>query len=129
MANNLASLTASEALERTRSGELSVEALADACLERVAAREPIVHAWAHIDPEFVRAQARELDNLGATRGRGPLHGVPIGIKDVILTKDMPTQYNSPIYRGFHPQIDAACVAMLRTAGALIFGKTETVAPA
>ena len=126
MPDNPAFLTASEALKRIHSGELSVEALADACLERVAVREPMVRAWAHVDPGYVRAQARELDRRGTNGNMGALHGIPIGVKDVILTEDMPTQYNSPIYRGFHPRIDAACITILRAAGALIFGKTETV---
>lgn len=119
-------LTASEALARLRTRELSVETLALACLAQVKKRDPLVRAWSFVDPEQVLARARELDRIGATGSMGPLHGLPIGIKDVILTVDMPTQYNSPIYQGFHPHIDAACVSILRAAGALIFGKTDTV---
>jgi Asp-tRNA(Asn)/Glu-tRNA(Gln) amidotransferase A subunit family amidase len=116
-------LTASEMLARLRSGALTVERLAAACLARAAAREPVVHAWSWLDPDHVLAQARALDRAPH---RGRLHGLPIGVKDVILTEDMPTQYNSPAYRGFHPRIDAACVMTLRAEGALIFGKTDTV---
>ena len=72
------------------------------------------------------ARARDLDDAHANGCVGTLQGVPVGIKDVILTLDMPTQYNSPQYRGFHPGLDAACVSLLRSAGALVFGKTETV---
>jgi Asp-tRNA(Asn)/Glu-tRNA(Gln) amidotransferase A subunit family amidase len=116
-------LTATQAAERIRSGDLSAEALARSCLDRAAARDPDVRAWAFLDPEAVLAQARALD---ATPPKGPLHGVPIGVKDVILTRDMPTQYNSPFHKGSHPEVDAACVSLLRSAGAVVFGKTDTV---
>ena len=81
-----------------------------------------MHAWAFVDPELVIAQARALD---AATVRGPLHGIPLGIKDVIDTHDMPTQMGSPIYAGYRPPADAACVALTRAAGALIIGKTVT----
>ena len=81
-----------------------------------------MHAWAFLDPELVIAQARALD---AATVRGPLHGIPLGIKDVIDTFDMPTQMGSPIYAGYRPPADAACVALTRSAGALIVGKTVT----
>ncbi|HEY8539929.1 MAG TPA: amidase [Steroidobacteraceae bacterium] len=123
MQDDLMHLTASQLQERLQSRELSVAELAKACLERIEARDSAVRAWAHVDRELVLAQARELDR---TLVRGPLHGLPIGIKDVILTKDMPTQYNSPIYLDSHPTMDAACVTILRAAGALILGKTTTV---
>jgi Asp-tRNA(Asn)/Glu-tRNA(Gln) amidotransferase A subunit family amidase len=98
------------------------EALVTACLERIAKREPEVHAWAYVDPERALAEARERDR---ETPRSPLHGVPVGIKDVIDTADMPTEYNSPIYRGHRPKTDAACVAQLRRAGCVILGKTVT----
>ena len=98
------------------------EALVTACLERIAKREPEVHAWAYIDDKQALEQARRLD---AEAPRSPLHGVPVGIKDVIDTGDMPTEYNSPIYRGHRPKADAACVAQLRRAGCVILGKTVT----
>ena len=104
------------------SGDATCEDVARACLERVAARETVVRAWAHVDPDAIIAQARRLDGAST---RGPLHGVPIGVKDVFDTYDMPTEMGSPIYRGYHPAADASCVALLRTAGALIFGKTVT----
>ena len=98
------------------------ETLVSACLERIAKREPEVHAWAYVDPQRALAEARERDREAP---RSPLHGVPVGIKDVIDTADMPTEYNSPIYRGHRPKTDAACVALLRRAGCVILGKTAT----
>jgi Asp-tRNA(Asn)/Glu-tRNA(Gln) amidotransferase A subunit family amidase len=98
------------------------ETLVRACLERIAKREPEVHAWAYVDPQRALAEARERDREAP---RSPLHGVPVGIKDVIDTADMPTEYNSPIYRGHRPKTDAACVALLRRAGCVILGKTAT----
>ena len=123
MASTSADLDAVEALERLRSGTLSAEALTQACLDRIARREPLVHAWSHVDPATALRNARSLDRLDF---KGPLFGLPVGVKDVILTNDMPTQYNSPIYQGHHPRLDAACVKVLRRAGAVILGKTETV---
>jgi Asp-tRNA(Asn)/Glu-tRNA(Gln) amidotransferase A subunit family amidase len=119
-------ITATEMLARSSAGALSAEDCARACLARVAARDPQVRAWVHLDPEQVILRARELDDAGLAGRIGPLHGLPVGVKDIILTHDMPTQYNSPLYRGFSPGIDAACVSLLRSAGALVFGKTDTV---
>lgn len=94
----------------------------EACLERIAAREPAVRAWAFLDPELARKQARALD-AGAVRG--PLHGLPVGVKDILDTADMPSEYGTPIYAGHRPYSDAACVALARAAGAVILGKTVT----
>jgi Asp-tRNA(Asn)/Glu-tRNA(Gln) amidotransferase A subunit family amidase len=116
-------LTAAEAAAQLHSGALTAEWLARACLERVATRDADVRAWTFIDPAGVIARARELDKRQA---RGPLHGLPVGVKDVILTHDMPTQHNSPLYQGHHPKLDAACVSLLRSAGAIVLGKTDTV---
>lgn len=116
-------LTASQALRHLRERTLGVQELAKACLARITLREPSIHAWSWLDPDAVLAQAATMDSKPA---EGPLFGLPVGIKDVMLTQDMPTQYNSPLYDGFHPRIDAACVSLLRSAGALVFGKTETV---
>ena len=114
--------SAAEAAVLIASGKLTAVKLAEDCLARVAAREEAVHAWAHIDPQQVLAQARARD---AEKPRSPLHGVPIAIKDIIDTGDMPTEYGSPIYAGHRPRADAACVALLRNAGAVIMGKTVT----
>ena len=115
-------LTAAEAARRIARGELTSEALVAACLERIATRDAQVKAWACIRREQALAQARALDR-GARRG--PLHGVPFGIKDIIDTADLPTEYNSPIWRGHQPKADAACVALLKEAGCVILGKTVT----
>ena len=102
--------------------ELRAADLVRACLDRVAQRDGEVHAFAHIDPDAALAQARELD---AGPLRGPLHGLPLGVKDLFDTTDMPTTYGSPIYAGHRPAADAAAVALCREAGALVLGKTVT----
>lgn len=93
-----------------------------ACLERIGSREPAVGAWEYLGTGPAIARARELD-----RGdkRGALTGVPFGVKDIIDTADMPTEYGSPIYAGHRPKSDAACVALSRKAGAVLMGKTVT----
>lgn len=115
-------ISAVDIVERTTSGAATCEQVARDCLARVEAREPVVKAWSFIDPDLVLREARALD---ARMTRGPLHGVPVGVKDIIDTADMPTQMGSPIYRGHRTLSDAGCVALLRAAGALIFGKTVT----
>ncbi len=110
------------AARRIAAGETTSQALVEACLARIAARESEVGAWSFLDPAAALAQARAAD---AAAPRGPLHGVPIGIKDLIDTADMPTAYGSPIYEGHRPAADAAPVALLRAAGAVILGKTVT----
>lgn len=121
MSNDL-SLTAAAAA--IASGDLSSERLVRDCLDRIEARDPVIRAWAFMDPELALAQARACDR--AVDRLGPLHGVPIGIKDIIETCDMPTQMGSPIYDGNQTRNDAACVALMRAAGAVILGKTVTV---
>jgi Asp-tRNA(Asn)/Glu-tRNA(Gln) amidotransferase A subunit family amidase len=116
------SMTATEAAAAIAAGTLQAETFARGCLDRIAAREDVLKAWSYIDPASVLRQARELDQ---TPSLGLLHGIPVAIKDVIDTRDMPTSYNSPIYFGHRPTADAACVETLRAAGALIIGKTET----
>jgi Asp-tRNA(Asn)/Glu-tRNA(Gln) amidotransferase A subunit family amidase len=115
-------LSAAEIARRIAADEITAEAVVRDCLDRIAEREPVVHAFAHVDADLALEAARALD-----RGpnRGALHGVPIGIKDVIDTADQPTQMGSPIYAGYRPACDAACVAVLRAAGAVIVGKTVT----
>jgi Asp-tRNA(Asn)/Glu-tRNA(Gln) amidotransferase A subunit family amidase len=114
-------MTASEAAARLSAGTLSAEELVRDCLERAEARAA-VKAWAWLDPERALAQARAVDRAGR---RGLLKGLPVGVKDVIDTVDMPTQHGSPIYRGHRPFADAACVALIRAAGGIILGKTVT----
>lgn len=115
-------LNAAEAAAEIAAGRLTSEALVRSCLARIAERDPAVRAWAYLDPILAIQQARERDRM---KPLGPLHGVPVGIKDMIDTRDMPTQHNSPIYVGHRPNQDAACVSLLRSAGAVILGKTET----
>jgi Asp-tRNA(Asn)/Glu-tRNA(Gln) amidotransferase A subunit family amidase len=112
--------SARETARRIEAGDLSSEQLVRACLDRIAAREDAVAAWIRIDADGALVQARARDSEAP---RGPLHGVPVAIKDVIDTADLPTGYGSPIYDGHRPAIDAECVAMLRRAGAVILGKT------
>jgi Asp-tRNA(Asn)/Glu-tRNA(Gln) amidotransferase A subunit family amidase len=115
-------LTATEAARAIDRATLTCTALVEACLARIEAREGDVRAWAHIEPEKALAQARERDRYPAG---GVMRGLPIGIKDVIDTVDLPTQYGSPVYRDHIASWDAACVALLKEAGAVILGKTET----
>ena len=120
------SLSVTEAAARIARGEATSEALVSACLERIEALEPNIKAWAFLDRERALAQAKTADEtrrLG--KGVGPLHGVPVGIKDVIDTADFPTEHGSPVFKGRRPDKDAACVTALRRAGAVILGKTVT----
>ena len=94
----------------------------EAALGAIQARDRDLHAWQAVDPDFARRQARALD---AGPARGPLHGIPVGVKDIFDTADLPTEYGSPIYKGHRPAADAACVAAARAAGAVILGKTVT----
>ncbi|HEY1310516.1 MAG TPA: amidase, partial [Pseudolabrys sp.] len=121
-----AALTAVEAAGRMARGEISAESYIGACLRRIAALEGTVHAFIHLDPEHAMAQARALDER--RRGGqpcGPLHGVPVGIKDIFDTADYPTECGSPLLKGRQPGADCAAVARLRAAGAVIIGKTVT----
>ena len=114
--------TARQAAEAIAARRIKSIDLVAACLDRVKAREPEIGAWTFIDPERAMAEARTRD---AEAPRGPLHGVPIGIKDIIDTADMPTGYGSPIYPKHRPAVDAACVALIRRAGGIPLGKTVT----
>ncbi|HEV8680968.1 MAG TPA: amidase, partial [Stellaceae bacterium] len=115
-------LSARDAAQEIAAGRLSAEALVTACLDRIAACEPVVGAWHHLDPNAALAAARRCDGSAPS---GPLHGVPIAVKDLIDTADMPTGYGSTIYEGHRPSADAACVALARAAGAIVLGKTVT----
>jgi amidase len=115
-------LGAAEVAHKVAAGEVTCEAVVRDCLAHIEARDSVVKAWVNFNPELALAQAHALDR--GTK-RGPLHGVPVGIKDIIDTFDMPTEMGSPIYRGNRPSADASCVALLRRAGAIILGKTVT----
>ncbi|MEZ2126629.1 MULTISPECIES: amidase [unclassified Sinorhizobium] len=122
MPTELNKLTASEIARRTARGEISAREVIEACLDRIAEREDAIKAWSFID----RAQAVELaEQRDRMPTSDPLSGVPIGVKDVIDTADQPTSYNSPIYSSHRPKTDAASVALLKRAGALVPGKTVT----
>jgi Asp-tRNA(Asn)/Glu-tRNA(Gln) amidotransferase A subunit family amidase len=123
---HLADLSATEAARRLRDGSLTATALCEALLDRIAAREPVLRAFAWLDPALARRQAAQLDAARAAgRAAGPLHGLALGVKDVLDTADQPAQYGSPIWAGHRPRADAACVALGRRAGAVILGKTVT----
>ncbi len=113
-------LPAWQAAQLLASRELSAVTLMRACLDRIAEREAEVHAFVHLDADAALAQARALD---AGPWRGPLHGLPLGVKDLFDTADLPTGYGSPVYTGHRPAADAAAVALCREAGALLPGKT------
>jgi len=115
-------LTAVELVRRLARRELAVVVLVRGLLERIDEREPSVQAWTCIRREALLESAIEMDR-GATCG--PLHGLPVGVKDVFDTHDLPTEYGSPIYAGHQPKVDAAVVAQTRSAGGLIFGKAVT----
>jgi Asp-tRNA(Asn)/Glu-tRNA(Gln) amidotransferase A subunit family amidase len=115
-------LTALEAAAEIAAGRLTSEGLVHALLERIEARDDAVKAWVHLEPEQVLAEARARD---AERPRSLLHGIPVGVKDILDTHDYPTECGSPIYQGNQPSGDAAAVAMLREAGLVVMGKTVT----
>ncbi|RZT35546.1 amidase [Cupriavidus agavae] len=115
-------LSAREMAARLGRRDLSAEAVVRASLERIAELDVRIHAWQHVDPDAAIARARALD---AGKVTGALHGVPIGVKDLMDTADMPTTYGSPIYAGHRPTLDAAAVALARSAGAIVVGKTVT----
>ena len=116
-------LTAAQASARMADGILSSEDYTRAFLERSAQRDPEVKAWTWIDPQAAIACARERDREPR---RSPLHGIPYGVKDVINTRNAPTQHNSPLYEGHRPGEDANCVAVLHALGAVMMGKTDTL---
>jgi Asp-tRNA(Asn)/Glu-tRNA(Gln) amidotransferase A subunit family amidase len=111
-------LTATEAARLIHDGRLQPTELMEACLARIAEREPEVRAFAWLDPAAARRAA-------AAAQPGPLHGLPIGVKDIFDTADMPSEYGSPIWRGWQPRADSAAVAWARAAGAAVVGKTVT----
>jgi Asp-tRNA(Asn)/Glu-tRNA(Gln) amidotransferase A subunit family amidase len=121
-----AALSAAEAARRIREGLLTSEELVQACLERIRQVEPEVGAWAFLDEKLALSQARSADEKKRSgEAIGPLHGVPVGLKDIIDTHDMPTENGTVLHKGRTPRKDAAVVAQLRAAGAVILGKTVT----
>jgi Asp-tRNA(Asn)/Glu-tRNA(Gln) amidotransferase A subunit family amidase len=127
MANDrLVNLTATEAAAEIARGATSAEDYTRACLERIDAVDGEIKAFVHLDRDQALAQARALDER-RVQGLpiGPLHGIPVAVKDIIDTADYPTELGSPLAAGRRPWSDAAVVAKLRAAGAVIIGKTVT----
>ncbi len=125
-ANETGETSARLAAEAIRTGAVSSERLVASCLERIADAEACVRAWVYLDPDSALEQARAADSArmeGAPLG--PLHGVPVAVKDIFDTKDMPTENGTVLQAGRRPRDDASVVAQLRAAGAVIMGKTVT----
>ncbi|MGD9615840.1 MAG: amidase [Alphaproteobacteria bacterium] len=115
-------LSAAALARLIEAGELTAEIVVRSCLDRIRDRDPVVRAWAWLDPEQALDAARACDRSG---GRGLLKGVPFGIKDIFDTPDMPSGYGSPIYTGCRPSFDASAASLPRAAGAVLIGKTVT----
>src|SRR4030095_12327818 len=123
---NLHLLSASEATKWIAEGKITSVELVQACLVHIKAVEPTVQAWTFLDPDYVLKQARAADEFRLSGASiGPLHGVPVGLKDIIDTADMPTENGSVLCAGRIPSRDAAVTSMLRAAGAIVMGKTVT----
>jgi Asp-tRNA(Asn)/Glu-tRNA(Gln) amidotransferase A subunit family amidase len=121
-----AGLTAADAARKIREGQLSSVELVESCLEQISAVEDKVQAWQFLDEELARAQARAADELRRSgKAVGPLNGIPVGVKDIFDTSDYGTENGTRLHKGRTPRKDAAVVAMLRAAGAVILGKTVT----
>lgn len=124
--SDLTALTAAQAAARIAKGEITSVMLVEACLARITERDETVQAWEHLDPEYALAQARAADERRAhDPSTGPLHGIPVGIKDIIDTSDFPTENGTPAHKGRQPRDDAVLVSALKDAGAIILGKTVT----
>ena len=119
-------LTACQAADAIAAGHLTSEALVESCLARIAAREDTVQAWAFLDPDYALEQARAADaQRRSGEPIGPLHGLPVGLKDIVDTRDMPTENGTVLDAGRRPEHDATIVSLLRQAGAIPMGKTVT----
>ena len=119
-------LGAAAARAAIEAGRITSEELVAACLDRIREIEPTIQAWAHLDPDHALAQARAADHARKEgKGQGPLRGIPIGIKDIFDTADLPTEDGTVLHAGRRPTRDATVVALLRAAGAVIMGKTVT----
>ena len=121
-AKRLNELSAFELVVGITKSEFTSVAIVEACLERITSREKGVKAWAYVDEERALAEALAIDRAGP---RAPLFGLPVGFKDVIDTAGLPTAYGSEIYLDFRPNVDAACVTLVREAGGVVLGKTVT----
>jgi Asp-tRNA(Asn)/Glu-tRNA(Gln) amidotransferase A subunit family amidase len=123
---DLAQLSAVDAAAQLRAGALGAREYAQALLERVHQREPEVQAWTHLDEQQLLSQADAADSARAAGAApGALHGIPVGVKDIIDTRDMPTENGTVLHQGRQPREDAMVVSRVRAAGGLIMGKTVT----
>lgn len=121
-----AALSATQAAARIRAGSLTAEVLMRACLDRIKGQDGHIRAFVHLDADNAMEKALASDLLRARHGpSGPLDGVPVAVKDVIDTAELPTEHGSPLFAGNPPPADAACVRQLRAAGAIVIGKTVT----
>lgn len=123
---DLTQMCAADAAAAIRAGTVTSEELVGACLDHIKVFEDTVGAWAYLDPDHALKQARDAD-LARREGKalGPLHGIPVGVKDIFDTMDMPTEDGTVLHAGRQPGEDATAVALLRAAGAVIMGKTAT----
>jgi len=122
----LIELSATEAIQKIRDGEISSEELVRACLDRIDQVDGEVEAWAHLEPDYALDQARALDAQRAAGGPvGPLHGIPVGVKDILDTESLPTENGTVLDSGRQPFKDCRVVSLLQEAGAVIMGKTVT----
>ncbi|MBU0516569.1 MAG: amidase [Proteobacteria bacterium] len=119
-------LDATAAARLIRGEKLSAQELVRSCLERIAALDPMTHAWVHLDQPRSLARAKRIDEeLARGRDPGVLAGIPVGIKDIFNTEDMPTEMGSPLWKNYRSGNDARVVFDLREEGAIILGKTVT----
>jgi aspartyl-tRNA(Asn)/glutamyl-tRNA(Gln) amidotransferase subunit A len=124
--NELAALSIREAADRLVRRQVSSTELVDAELDRIAETEPLVHAYAHVMEDTARDEARRADaELARGSWRGPLHGIPIAFKDLVYTRQAPTEAGSRVLEGWRPEYDATVIRKLRDAGAVVLGKTHT----
>lgn len=122
----LAQLSAVDLAAGIARGESTSEQAVEACLARIGEVDPEVQAWAFFDSDFARKQAQAADkHRGTGRPLGPLHGVPVGVKDIVDTRAMPTENGTVLDAGRRPRRDAVIVSRLRAAGAVVMGKTVT----
>ena len=110
--SNFNELTANELAVQLRNGTISSVDLVRACLDRIHKRDHIINAWAELNETYVVAEANRADQeIKAGRIRGPLHGIPVGVKDIIDTIDFSTQMGSRLFSGRRPVEDARCVSL------------------
>jgi Asp-tRNA(Asn)/Glu-tRNA(Gln) amidotransferase A subunit family amidase len=120
----LIELSATEAIGKIRNGEITSEELVQACLDRIEQVDGDIEAWAHLIPDYALDQARMLDTRRQAGGPvGPLHGIPVGVKDIFDTESLPTENGTVLDSGRQPMEDSRVVSLLEEAGAVIMGKT------